>query len=372
MKKEADGPQALEDLIRNHGIPVTLKNDNSQMQSSKVWTDICRKFCIKQCFTEPHHPHQNQAERYVGEIKRIVTHVLDRSGAPDEFWALCANYVTYVYNRMAHPMLENTTPYEKCHGYTPDISAILHFSFYDPIYFLDSDGSFPATRERSGRFVSFAENVGDALTYRVYDDSTKRVIARSVVRNVEPPNNRLDVSETPEISRRTPILIGHEELFPDKLLVEIDPLAHTGYPQELEDSKPFIEEHLDDENDRGAEVLEATKDDVDDASRWKIKAILEHREVNPRKTEFLVQFNDDEKSWILLSIIIRSEPLLFSDYALTAHGKRANVFRQKRRQFITQLKQMSQPSTKVFKYGVRVPKNVMEANELDRMEGNTL
>jgi len=165
MKREADGPSSLEDFIRDHGAPIKIKNDNSTMQSGNIWTEICRKYNIGQSFTEPHHPHQNQAERYIGEVKRIVTSVMDKTGAPDEFWALCSKYVVYVLNRMAHPMLDIRTPFEKCYGLTPDISAILHFSFYESIYFLDRDGSFPQTRECIGFFVGFAEHTGDALTF---------------------------------------------------------------------------------------------------------------------------------------------------------------------------------------------------------------
>jgi len=167
MKREADGPHAFEDFIRDVGAPYKIKSDNSTMQSGKAWTMICRKYVIQQCFTEPNHPNQNQAEFYIGEVNRMVIVVMDRSGAPNYFWALCAVYVVYIINRMSHPMLGNRTPFERCHGHTPDISAILHFSFYKCVYFLDSEVSFPNTRERFGHFVGFAENTGDALTYLI-------------------------------------------------------------------------------------------------------------------------------------------------------------------------------------------------------------
>lgn len=48
---------------------------------------------LAQTYTEPHHPHQNPAERYVGHVKELVLTILDRTGAPDKFWAICYIYV---------------------------------------------------------------------------------------------------------------------------------------------------------------------------------------------------------------------------------------------------------------------------------------
>jgi len=227
MKREADGPHALEDFVRDHGAPITLRSDNSQMQCGKTWTSICRKYCISQSFTEPNHPHQNPAERYIGYIKDLTLTVMDRTGAPDALWGLCAMYVVYISNRMAHPSLDHRTPFERRHGYTPDISAILHFGFYDPVYFMDTDGSFPQTKERLGHFVGFAEHTGDALTYLILDTTTSSVLARSVVRATNTPNLRLPnatlVKDT-HATNNIPLLLGHDDITPDKPIVTFDPI----------------------------------------------------------------------------------------------------------------------------------------------------
>jgi len=95
MKRESDGPSALEDFIRDHGSRFTIRSDNSQMQSSELWNTFCRKYNIKQSYTEPNHPHQNPAERYIGHVKSLIITILDRTGAPDKFWALCDTYVFF-------------------------------------------------------------------------------------------------------------------------------------------------------------------------------------------------------------------------------------------------------------------------------------
>ena len=234
MKREGDGPHILQDFIRDHGSPFVLRNDNSQMQSGQLWNTICRQYNIKQTFTEPNHPHQNPAERYIGHVKDLVTTILDRTGAPDKLWAFCATYVIYILNRMAHPLLQHRTPFERRYGYTPDISTILHFSFWDPIYFFDSEASFPESHERSGHFIGFTESIGDALTYWVYDDITHQVLARSVVRSKAVQNKRLEANVSRDhdhtVTPPVPLLVGHQELFPNTHPVEFDPLDYSGYP----------------------------------------------------------------------------------------------------------------------------------------------
>jgi hypothetical protein len=168
MHKESDGPDTLEDLCRYHGAPVKIKNDNAQMEVGTTWTTICRKYNIEQARTEPHHPWQNEAERYIQEVKKTVNTIMDRVGCPNKFWALCSLYVVFLLNRIANPELNWKTPMEACFGITPDLSPLLMHSFYDKVYYLDAEVPFPQSKEKLGRFVGIAENTGDALTFLVY------------------------------------------------------------------------------------------------------------------------------------------------------------------------------------------------------------
>ena len=56
------------------------------------------------------------------------------------------------------------TPIEMAFGLTPDISALIQFSFFQPIYFLDGTQPFPSSKELPGRFLGLADSAGDALT----------------------------------------------------------------------------------------------------------------------------------------------------------------------------------------------------------------
>ena len=67
-------------------------------------------------------------------------------------------------------------------GITQDISPWLQFTFWQPILFMDHEKSWPSSHERAGYWLGAAANIGDLLTYWIFDSQCKQVLARSVVR----------------------------------------------------------------------------------------------------------------------------------------------------------------------------------------------
>jgi hypothetical protein len=51
---------------------------------------------------------------------------------------------------------------------TPDISHNLMFYWFAPVLYLDLFSKFLESTERPGYFVGFADNVGDALTFKIW------------------------------------------------------------------------------------------------------------------------------------------------------------------------------------------------------------
>ena len=83
-------------------------------------------------------------------------------------------------------MLDWITPFEKRHGYTSDISALLCFYFYERIFYLEHDETFPSSNEKAGYILGVSLNIGDALTFYILTDDKETVIARSVLRAATP------------------------------------------------------------------------------------------------------------------------------------------------------------------------------------------
>ena len=84
--------------------------------------------------------HQNFSEQYYQTIKTSANCILDQFGAPAETWLLALKYVAYILNRVAHESLGYKTPLQALNGQRPDISALLRFHFWQPVYYtLDED-----------------------------------------------------------------------------------------------------------------------------------------------------------------------------------------------------------------------------------------
>ena len=68
------------------------------------------------------------------------------------------------------------------------------------VLFLDHEASWPSTKERTGYWIGVCKNIGDMLTFWIYDDVTRQVVARSVVR---PATGNLRVKWDPQLKPNT-------------------------------------------------------------------------------------------------------------------------------------------------------------------------
>ena len=178
----------LSDNIRKRGAMDTLISDGGKYEISKRVTDLLRSLFIQDYQSEPYHQHQNKAENCFGLAKRYTNTVMNTSGCTACCWLLCLQYICVVLNHLASPTLQGICPVQALEGTTPDISFLLHFSFYEPVYYrIDSsepDLNFPSSsNEKKGYWVGFADNQGDSLTWRILTEDTQKIIIRSGVRS---------------------------------------------------------------------------------------------------------------------------------------------------------------------------------------------
>ena len=73
MRKESHSFQALQDFVRNIGVPKGLKTDNAATEVGHKWTNFCRETRIDTKFTEPHSPWLNYSEHGIGALGRMVS-----------------------------------------------------------------------------------------------------------------------------------------------------------------------------------------------------------------------------------------------------------------------------------------------------------
>jgi len=97
-------------------------------------------------------------------------------------------------NHLSCQSLGGISPLQALTGNVPDISALVQFRFYEPVYFKDKGKHYPSSSdERAGYWVGIADNCGDALTYLILTKDTLKVVPRSAVRSgLDKPNLRLE------------------------------------------------------------------------------------------------------------------------------------------------------------------------------------
>ena len=70
-------------------------------------------------------------------------------------------------NHIAASILNWIASIENASGTTPDLSALVQFAFYKPLYSYNAEYSFLYTQEIYQRLLGLAGNVGDTLAYYV-------------------------------------------------------------------------------------------------------------------------------------------------------------------------------------------------------------
>ena len=115
-------------------------------------------------------------------LKTLVNTIMDCVGAPPHAWFLYLQYVTFLLNSMYSPQLK-CTPLFALTGSTNDISMLLYFYFWQPVYFRHGESTiFPSgSKESRGCFVGIAENVGHAMTFKVLANNSQKVLFRSAI-----------------------------------------------------------------------------------------------------------------------------------------------------------------------------------------------
>jgi hypothetical protein len=191
MSTDKQFVNTLEDNIRYWGAMDKLISDRAQLEISNRAKDLLRAMAIEDWQSEPGYQHQNFAEHRYNTLKSTSNTVISRFGAPDYTWLLSLMYVCYILNHTATESLGWRTPLEKLNGQTPDISALITYHFWEPVYYMIEDASFPSEpTERTGHFVGISEHVGNAMTYKILTNDTNKIIHRSSIQTGLKPHER--------------------------------------------------------------------------------------------------------------------------------------------------------------------------------------
>jgi hypothetical protein len=298
MKSPAQFPGILTDEIITHGAPTKLISDRACVETSKEVCSILRTYGISSLQSEPHQQHQNPAERQYQTVKRLCNTILDRTGALAYCWLLCLMYMCFVLNNAFLAVIQST-PLRHAYGTDNDISPMLYFLFYEPVYYLVDETTFPSkSKELHGQWVGVRENVGHFMTYKILTDNTHWIIHRSNIRSVADPNSRnlrLDPhnDEPPEVIwslRKASPASDHGEDFS----------LHSMEPTDENPECPSTGDDMVIVNPQ--ELLGCTQEDGQRFRAHIVKCISDH-ESNVRRSDdhvkFQISVNEDEYEEII-------------------------------------------------------------------------
>ena len=424
MKSEKQFINTLEDTIRLRGAPTKLISDRAQVEISNKVKDILRTLCISDWQSEPHQQHQNPFERRYQTVKRIANVILDRTASPPSLWLLCLEYVAFILNN-TYSQVKRAVPLQLLTGSTNDISPLLFFKWYEPVYYKLDDSDFPSeSKEKRGRWVGIAEHVGHAMTFKILTDDTNKILFRSNIRTACDPSSQ-NLRETPLNDSFVPIvksihdsnsssapdhgepstvqmpiidvneLVGRTFLLPPepdgqrfraRILRSIDDHENNLEKERMK----FLCSINDDEREELLSYndimnfIETSGEDV----IWKFKRITAHqgpltqndKDWKGSRYNVMIEWENGEITSEPLSVIAADDPVTCAIYAkendlLHLDGwkrlKRIANRQKKLLRMVNQAKLRSFRTTPKYKFGFEIPRNYQHAMELDKRNGNS-
>ena len=433
MKTDKQFVNTLEDIIRERGAPTRLLSDHAiNLRSSRV-LDILRAYCIGQWTSEPHHQNQNTMERRYQTAKRLTNVLMDRTGCPPSCWLLCLQYVCTVLNCTVARSLNWRVPLTVLTGTLVDVSPLLRFHWYQPVFYTLEHATFPSEpKEALGYFVGLSPNCGHAMTFKVLTDDTQRVIPRSIVRPADDPKrpnlrltdlfdgeapskiyvrSRTDPDNPDELPALDPDSgeIEHD-VTPSMVNVDTSDLIGKTFLMDTQEDGTrqrariveMIGHHQDSSNARFRckvgenlddiiaynDIIDYINKDADQEVLWRFKRITGHQgplnttDANYKGAQYNVQveWENGEVTHEPLTVIAADDPVSCAIYArdnglLDTPGwkrfKRIAKNAKKLLRMANQAKLRSFRTAPKFKYGFEIPKDYDHAVFLDNRNGNT-
>ena len=307
------------------------------------------------------------------------------------------------------------------------------FHFNKPVYYSVLDNvKFPsASNERKGEWMGIAEHVGDALTFWVLTDDTRKLIPCSEIRSAltEGEKNIRADSTAGEIFGPKPIYIKDRHADPNSVLSD-PPRIPTFDPNDLigrtfilppEDTgerfrariirkildNPDLEDPsyenvkfiLQIDGKEADEIvgynevidqLNYQNDEINDDGEktWRFKQITAHqgplsrddKDYNGCLYNVLVEWETGETTYEPLNIIARDDPVSCAIYAKnnglldTPGWKRFKQMAKREKRLLREVNQAKKRQVRrsvKYKFGFQVPRDYREATELDKLHGNT-
>jgi len=101
MKGRGYAPSALRNFIWDVPAPAYILTDNAYEEVLGEWEEACKTYCIPQVASEPHHQHQNKAERQIQDVKKRARLLMQVRDVPKKYWDFAVELAVEYLNHIA-------------------------------------------------------------------------------------------------------------------------------------------------------------------------------------------------------------------------------------------------------------------------------
>ena len=147
--------------------------------AGKKWKQFLGEIFILLQLSQPDKHNHNPVESVIQDFKDVLSKIRNSCGTGDlAYHCEAMDYLCSINSYVARASLGNPLPFEAFWGETPDIS-IIRFKFWEPVYYRNWTDKPGKVLMHPGRFVGFAWNIGDPMTFKVIqcnEDPHKRNI----------------------------------------------------------------------------------------------------------------------------------------------------------------------------------------------------
>ena len=147
LKSQKQFVNTLEDNIRFKGAMTKLTSGYAKVEISNKVKDILRMYHSSSWNSEPYHQNQNPAEGRYCTLQSWTNTIMNRTGAPVDCWLLCMIHAPYILNHLSCEAFDGNVPLGMLYGVSPDISVLLLYTFYQPVFYDTHNQSYPSVNE---------------------------------------------------------------------------------------------------------------------------------------------------------------------------------------------------------------------------------
>ena len=145
MSAKRNVRDAVKDFICKFEAPTTFLSSSATENKSGDIKDLERHYNIaSHHYSEPGYQNQNWVENKIRDIKNMVNNIMDITGTPAGCWLICTLYIIALMQLIFQPSLGGISAIQKVRGYIQDTSKSLHYHWWQQVYYLNCDMSYPS------------------------------------------------------------------------------------------------------------------------------------------------------------------------------------------------------------------------------------